>query len=217
MTEPDNFLERWSKRKLAKGEEAAPKRVEPTQENKTEHQAAVTPAQEVVSGPGIEGKPFDSASLPTLESIDANTDITGFLRPGVPPELSRAALRRAWSADPAIRDFVGLVENGWDFNDPNAMPGFGPITPAEVARLAGQMLGQLPDTDHGSPGEAAKKDALPEHNDQTAELLPTPVGQADSAAAPAGCNVQRIAQNVAPQKESDVGGQPATGSGVKIE
>ena len=42
-----------------------------------------------------------------------------------PLELSRAALRRAWAADPAIRDFVGLAENAWDFTDPTAMPGFG--------------------------------------------------------------------------------------------
>ena len=57
-------------------------------------------------------KPFDIASLPPIESIDADTDVTAFLRPGVPPDLTRAALRRAWSTDPAIRDFVGLVENG---------------------------------------------------------------------------------------------------------
>ena len=71
-------------------------------------------------------------------SIGADTDVRGFLQPGVPPELTRAALRRAWSSDPAIRDFVGLVENGWDFNDPNAMHGFGAITPEEVARLLTQ-------------------------------------------------------------------------------
>jgi hypothetical protein len=40
-----------------------------------------------------------------------------------------AALRRAWSADPAIRDFIGLSENSWDFNAPDGVPGFGsPIT-----------------------------------------------------------------------------------------
>ena len=30
------------------------------------------------------------------------------------------------------------MENAWDFTDPNAMPGFGPITPEEVARLLTQ-------------------------------------------------------------------------------
>lgn len=32
-------------------------------------------------------------------------------------------------ADPVIRTYVGLAENAWDFNDPHAMAGFGPISP----------------------------------------------------------------------------------------
>ena len=72
---------------------------------------------------------FDLASLPSLDSITAATDIRAFLAPGVPKELARAALRRAWSADPAIRDFKGLAENDWDFTDPTAMPGFGALPP----------------------------------------------------------------------------------------
>lgn len=62
--------------------------------------------------------PFDPVSLPSIESIVADTDIVAFLRAGVPAELTRAALRRAWSSDPAIRDFIGIAENQWDFNDP---------------------------------------------------------------------------------------------------
>jgi hypothetical protein len=81
----------------------------------------------------------DLASLPPIESITASTDVTAFLRKGIPPELSRAALRRAWASDPAIRDFVGLAENAWDFNDPHAMPGFGPLDYSE------EQLGQLVD------------------------------------------------------------------------
>jgi hypothetical protein len=45
--------------------------------------------------------------------------------PAAPLDL--AALRNAWRADPNIRDFVGVAESQWDFNDPNAMPGFGPL------------------------------------------------------------------------------------------
>ena len=77
---------------------------------------------------------FDLASLPSLDSITAATDIRAFLAPGVPKELARAALRRAWSADPAIRDFVGLAENDWDFTDPTAMPGFGALPPGTTSR-----------------------------------------------------------------------------------
>jgi hypothetical protein len=50
-----------------------------------------------------------------------------------------------WSSDPAIRDFVGLSENSWDFNAPGAMPGFGPIDGEEVGRLLTRLLGE-PDT-----------------------------------------------------------------------
>jgi hypothetical protein len=75
--------------------------------------------------------PFDLASLPSIEDIVADTDIIAFLRAGVPAELVRAALRRAWTSDPAIRDFIGIAENQWDFNDPNAIPGFGPLAASE--------------------------------------------------------------------------------------
>ncbi len=70
---------------------------------------------------------FDPASLPPIESIAADTDISAFLQPGVPSDVRNAALRRAWSVDPAISNFKGLQENDWDFNDPNGIPGFGPL------------------------------------------------------------------------------------------
>jgi hypothetical protein len=59
--------------------------------------------------------------------------------------MARAALRRAWPLDPAIRDFVGLSENSWDLNAPGAMAGFGPIDEKEVERLLTRLLGE-PDT-----------------------------------------------------------------------
>ena len=36
------------------------------------------------------------------------------------------------------------MENGWDFNDPSAIAGFGPISAEEIARLAGGLIGALP-------------------------------------------------------------------------
>ena len=85
---------------------------------------------------------FDPASLPPVESINALSDVTAFLRAGVPAELTRAALRRVWTADPTIREFVGLAENAWDFTDPNAMPGFGPLEATEEVR---QMIARVVD------------------------------------------------------------------------
>jgi hypothetical protein len=52
-----------------------------------------------------------NTALPPIESIGAGSDIRCFLAAGVPAELTRAALRRAWVADPKIRDFVSLSED----------------------------------------------------------------------------------------------------------
>jgi hypothetical protein len=60
--------------------------------------------------------------------------------------LTRAALRRAWTSDPAIRDFIGIADNQWDFNDPNGISGFGRLDAAESGVA---FLAQLPST----PGE----------------------------------------------------------------
>ena len=92
--------------------------------------------------PGETQPPFDPASLPPIESTSPDPDIRAFLAAGVPADIARAALRRVWSSDPMIRDFVGLSENSWDFNAPGAMPGFGPIGKAEVARLVTRLLGE---------------------------------------------------------------------------
>ena len=94
-------------------------------------------------------EPFDPASLPSIGSITADTDIVAFLKSGVPTALTRAALRRAWTSDPAIRDFIGIADNQWDFNDPNGISGFGRLDAAEsgVAFLAqlSSTPGEMPD------------------------------------------------------------------------
>ena len=132
MTERENFLERWSRKKREAVDESEPeKRIDVETDGKP---TVAAPADAEVD------KLFDLEDLPSLESITADTDIRDFLRPGVPADLKREALRRAWSTDPGIRDFIGLAENSGDFNDPTAMAGFGPIDPSEVARLMAQFV-----------------------------------------------------------------------------
>jgi len=132
----EEFLARWSrlKRETRVGEEVL-QPTEPTQ--------APSPAPPANAVEDPEGPEIDLSSLPPIDSIEAGTDIAAFLRKGIPQELRRAALRRAWTADPAIRDFVGLAENAWDFNDPNAMPGFGPLdcSEAELSGLVDRIVG----------------------------------------------------------------------------
>jgi hypothetical protein len=147
MSEPENFLARWSSRKLAKrtqaGGEDAHGQHRPGNETDAVDNSAVAATPN--DGNTSANQSFDPAQLPPLDSIGPDTDIAAFLRRDVPPELTRAALRRAWTSDPAIKNFVGLVESGWDFNDPSAMPGFGPISAEEVARLAGKIIAALPE------------------------------------------------------------------------
>lgn len=117
MSELDNPLLRWARLKQAA---------------KTAEQADGDFAgSDSMSGQAVTEVPFDPASLPSIESIAADSDVIAFLRAGVPAELTRAALRKAWTSDPAIRDFIGIAENQWDFNDPNGIPGFSPLSPAE--------------------------------------------------------------------------------------
>jgi hypothetical protein len=133
---------------------------------------------------------FDLAGLPPIESITATTDMRAFLAPGVPPELMRAALRRAWVEDPAIRNFVGPAEYDWDFTDPAAMSGFGDLPPGyDVRKLLAEVLGEAgrasepSAADQASAAPTASAPSQIEPSNQTpAAVSPT----APSALAPSG-------------------------------
>src|SRR6516225_2909755 len=132
MSEPENFIARWSRRKRKAAEDA-----------EATKSSAAPRARSGASEPP-EFAP-DPANLPPIETITAETDIRAFLAPGVPPELTRAALRRAWAADPKIRDFVGLADYDWDFNASGAMTGFGSLEMTDelrrqIARMVGRSL-----------------------------------------------------------------------------
>ena len=88
------------------------------------------------------------SNLPPIELITAATDIRPFLAPGVPADIARAALRRAWSADPRIRDFVGLADYDWDYHTPGSAAGFGPLEMTdELRRMVARIVGDIVDTD----------------------------------------------------------------------
>ena len=108
MSEPENFLSRWSRRKL----ESEPSRhdAQRASEARSRLRTRTMRRRDQAERGRKDAKPeepaFDLTSLPSLESITPETDIRAFLQKGVPADLTRAALRRAWSADPAIRDFI---------------------------------------------------------------------------------------------------------------
>ena len=92
------------------------------------------------------------ASLPSLDDLTPETDLTAFLQAGVPTALRNAALRRMWSLDPAIRDFVSEArEYAYDWNTPGGVPGMGPLLPTDDVKA---MLKRVID---GIPVKQAEK------------------------------------------------------------
>jgi hypothetical protein len=175
MTSSENFVSRWARLKRNSDPRQAPEGLTDTPALSTSDVSAGR-AEEAMSRPRSDAATtdelFDPAGLPSIEAITANTDIRGFLQSRVPIELTRAALRQAWARDPAIRDFIGVAENQWDFNDPDSIPGFGSLQPAGAmpAGLA-EVSGRL----EKGPGAFAEKSA-------TTELAQSSVARPDLAA-----------------------------------
>jgi hypothetical protein len=181
MNDPDNFLSRWSRRKLEASE---------SKEKNEIGEAVAAPEPE-----NQQGKPavpdtapipeFDAESLPPIETISADTDITAFMRTGVPETLKHAALRRAWASDPVIRDFVGLNENFWDAAGPDGIRGFGELDPNfDVRRMVSELFGETPrqetqpklepepEADRVTGSSALPTDRLPDTADPPQATLP---------------------------------------------
>ena len=131
----DGFLARWSQRKQ-KAQQPEPKPDEPVAEAEAEIPPA--PVAEAEAAPE-----FDLSSLPKLEEMTGATDITGFLRKGVPEHLRNAALRKSWALDPAIRNYVNpALEYAYDWNTPGGAPGVSEIGAGmDVARMVSQIMG----------------------------------------------------------------------------
>jgi hypothetical protein len=205
MSEPENFLSRWSRRKRIADErpekqapkldaaptsEAAPE--QPSPEGEPDAKPAAAPVEPV----------FDPASLPSLDSIGAQTDIAAFLKPGVPSELRLAALRRVWSADPSIRDFKGLAENDWDFNDPNAMPGFGALDPGtDIKKMLADLFGETPRADVELANPSVPAEQLPPSSDELNTSANS--AAAETVAEPANdSEIDTTAHNETPQSDN---------------
>jgi hypothetical protein len=201
MTSSENFILRWARLKNESDTGLKTEAVGP--EPQQQRVASVdTETQSLRQRNEAVEDPFDPASLPSIETITVDTDICGFLQSRVPAALTRAALRRAWASDPAIRDFIGIAENQWDFNDPTAMPGFGPMqemddVPDLLARALGgrdrlaDMIPQIPApvenappavTDRGPPNPDQGLRQTPKKSPAPGEVCSLPDDGKESAA-----------------------------------
>ena len=147
-----NFLARWSQRK---------------HEAKQPDHDAPTVNSDAPFGPVAESdvvQEFDLSSLPKLEDMTATTDITAFLRKGVPEHLRNAALRKSWALDPAIRNYVNpALDYAYDWNTPGGVPGSSEIgSGMDVARLVSQIMGGGESTQEASPSAEPGKEPASE-------------------------------------------------------
>jgi hypothetical protein len=189
------FLSRWSQRK---------------QEARQEHGKEPSPAgppPEPAAEEAAEPE-FDLASLPKLEDLTETTDITAFLRKGVPEHLRNAALRKSWALDPAIRNYVNpALDYAYDWNTPGGVPGSGEIgAGVDVARMVSQIMGTAesvaeqaaePNLASSSPEAGAAQTTEPPLAVQPVRLA-EPQSEAQETASPA--LETRLEESAAPQQ-----------------
>jgi len=183
----DDFLARWSRRKRDVAEAEQAKSDAPGEIAPSTNATSIEPRAAVVSRPQAEPV-FDLKSLPSIDQITAATDIRPFLAKGVPVDIARAALRRAWAADPQIRDFVGLADYDWDYHAAGSAAGFGPLEMTdELRRAVARILGEVVDEgdEAGRPGRSDVRTNSPEGPSALGgETEPTALAQ-DSGRLPA--------------------------------
>jgi hypothetical protein len=222
----EGFLARWSRLKRSGGKEsteteagsatagpAAKPVATPSSQPAIEPaaaQAGVAAESEAETETETETE-IDLASLPPIESLTAESDITVFLRKGVPVALRNRALRRLWSLDPTIRDFIGPADYAWDWNVPGGAPGYAAqiASGPDVEALADRILGLARDTSRGEPAaEAGEADAGSESATPGAEPLPPapvePVRLSDAS---------RLEPQEPARTQGDAASAPATAAG----
>jgi hypothetical protein len=134
----EGFLGRWSRLKR-QAEPPDPEAGKPPRSDEPMPEANAEPG---LPAPGLPDLDLELPELPSLESITATTDMTVFMHPAVPEHVRGAALRRLWSVDPAIRDFVSpALDYAYDWNTPGGAPGYGPLGKGDdVLRMLGEIV-----------------------------------------------------------------------------
>ncbi len=161
------FLARWSQRKQ-EAKQPEPQRDEPASESIESPSAPSAKGEDVAPE-------FDLSTLPKLEELTASTDMSAFLRKGVPEHLRNAALQKSWALDPAIRNYVNpALEYAYDWNAPGGVPGGGELGEGvDVARLVSQIMGEPAaepiNVDANSSDEATRAPIEPSEHDRPAK------------------------------------------------
>jgi hypothetical protein len=167
----DSFLRRWSRRKreaAREGKDSPPAAPTPS--------AAVTAPTEVPETAPAAAAPEESEGeasrrlgLPDIDSLDAQSDYTPFMRNGVPEGLRQKALRRLWRSDPVLANLDGLDMYHEDYTDAGTVV-------ANLKTLYRVGRGYLPDIESetaavpvDAPDKAASAESAPASGDAAPE------------------------------------------------
>lgn len=202
----DSRLSRWSRRKLAA-------RADEANETKKEQGETVAEAAAGALFPETDSAVPEAAEpsttepvepLPRLEDLTADSDVIAFLKKGVPMALKSAALRKMWSIDPSIRDYVGPAEYAWDFNQPGSMAGFGPLEAKEniVSFLSKTVRALQLDAEPTPATEPDNAPPVAEEIIETPAVMPPVELSAVRLPVVAGATAAKIAPEVLPAQSS---------------
>ena len=86
MSQETDFLSRWSQRKQASRQDAEPEA--------PAHEAPAPVAAEELEATAAESALLTAADLPSVETLTATSDVSGFLAAGVSAALKKQALRQ---------------------------------------------------------------------------------------------------------------------------
>jgi hypothetical protein len=196
MSEDDKgFLARWSQRKRDAGKAEA----QPAVQVEPAPPAARTMPETTA---GETEPPIDLESLPKLEDLTADTDMTVFFKKGVPDSIRNAALRRSWALDPAIRNYVNpALDYAYDWNTPGGVPGGGELAPGtDIARMVSQIMGGDPPSkdpvEKAGHAEAHRRGDAPDHVAEHQDDAAPPASSVRLSDAPSSALEQPGAANV---------------------
>jgi len=123
VTDEQDFIRRWSRRKQAARHDPGAGDRQPAEEPPVEIEETKTGESEATassdsSDTGESAETGKAAiELPEIDSLSADSDFTPFMKAGVPKEIRNRALRKLWRVNPAFGHLDGLNDYDGDFTD----------------------------------------------------------------------------------------------------
>ena len=153
--ESERFLSRWSRLKRT-GDQAVRSRAAPVL---AEQRAALDTSSGTEPPAEADGGAATALDLPTIESLDKNSDFSQFMQQGVPEELRRLALRKLWRISP------GVIDGLDDYDEDYSLIEMVLDKASDVAKVAKDMPGGQAEKTSAT-GDAAAPDQSPPPTDE---------------------------------------------------